>query len=310
MLEDTNIIVLMNMQPKTRTEFLRKTYLPGLKHKLRQFAKSMVFVPSSISSFSDLKYFTLLMRYGGAPPQEVMESIPDKENVKSAQDTESCTNFIRMYFDCGFIYTPLLLPILRNIDSFDLELHCTIYLQMVKYESNFEQVFEDYLQNFYVSFDTFRYKFLEHQIKNAHVCPRKLAAYLEFDLNHGKYDSAAIWFVLKEGLNDDYALFEPYFDTVSKIVFPKTDYNINCAISYFFRYFIERCDNVEGDLCLKFETLSPYYGYMATPVFKYEDYSDNNQWIIKMRSIILTRHKDLAFAFLLDFPNVLKDFSV
>jgi hypothetical protein len=320
MLNDSTIIILMNLDPRTRTKFLRNTYIPGLKQKLRIFAKKMVYTPQSIQNFNDLEPFINLMKYGGVPDQAILENLPKEcENFFCGQNERClCTQFIKMYFDCGFIYGPHLNPILNHADRMDFGLFYKVYKQVVKFgEENALLTMIDFTtggDRTMIDFTTggdrpvFRIEFLVHQIVDAKIDPKLIRNYLNFDFHHLKLDSYIIFEVLATGIEKDPDSYFPYFEEIIKIDFPKNDQNLNQSLNNFFGYLVQEAVNSRPHYRPLIESLKQFYPYMAKMMFTlYHDWNwfdqETQTWMTSMTNEMINNPKDLAFAFLLENYN-------
>jgi hypothetical protein len=309
MLNDSTIIILMNLDPRTRTKFLRNTYIPGLKQKLRIFAKKMVYTPQSIQNFNDLEPFINLMKYGGVSDQAILENLPKEcENFFCGQNERClCTQFIKMYFDCGFIYGPHLNPILNHVDRMDFGLFYKVYKQVVKFD-------EENALDTMIDFTTggarpiYRIEFLVHQIVDAKIDPKLIRNYLNFDFHHLKLDSYIIFEVLATGIEKDPDSYFPYFEEIIKIDFPKNDQNLNQSLNNFFGYLVQEAVNSRPHYRPLIESLKQFYPYMAKMMFTlYQDWNwfdtETQTWMTSMTNEMINNPKDLAFAFLLENYN-------
>lgn len=322
MLDDGNIIILMQLDPQTRTEFLRKTYFPGLKLKLRLFAKQMVYTPQWIHNFNDLDPFINLMRYGGVPPQEILENLPEEwENLRCNQmERDLCTEFIKMYLDCGFIYGPHLKPILNHVDNMDFDFFCRVYQHVIKFDKeNASDTMNDFSIGEHIySLQNIRIEFLVYQIEYMNISPDLLQKYLTFDMNHLKLDTCIIFVVLLRGLKKDPDQYLPYLEEIVKIDFPKTDKDINHALMDFFGSLVHEAINCRSQYRPIIESLTKFYPYMAKTLFafhrmitghrilesqryKYEKSQELEVWILNLVDKMIHNPKDLGFAFLLEY---------
>jgi len=318
MLDDSNIIILMQLDPATRTEFLRKTYVPGLKPKLRLFAKQMVYTPQSIETFDDLEPFINLMRYGGVPAQEILENLPEEwENIRCRQrERDLCTEFIKMYLDCGFIYGRHLNPILNHVDNVDFDLFYRVYQQVIKFENEtaLDTMIDFATGEHLYTLNNIRIEFFVYQMEDAKINPELIRQYLIFDLNHLKLDSCIIFDVLTMGLKKDPDCYDPYFQEIMKIDFPKTDQNINYSLHQFFGNLVHEAVNSRSHYRPLIESLEKFYPYMAKMIFTFnkywkklqylsEDQKQTETWLLNMINHMINNPKDLAFAFLLENYN-------
>lgn len=308
-MEDSNIIILMRLDPKTRTEFLRSTHVPGLKTKLRQFAKQMVYTPQVIENFSDLEFFTTLMKYGGVPPQQVIEKLPEEweyEPTTRQDEKKICNRFLNMYFDCGFLFVPHLSGILSHCDHSDFDLFFTLYKQLIKFNpEDSEHFLLDFATGEQIySLQNNRYEFWTYQLEVKRMSPKLLKLYLTFDLNHFKLDSCHILEIVRRGVESDPQHYSYYFEAVLEVPYPQTNLDINKSLKRFFGHLVNKAV-YDTENCTYYRKIlekhNQFYGYMASSLFAiHKVVTMKIEWVDAMMKNLMSNPKDLAFAFLLD----------
>jgi hypothetical protein len=243
MADDTIILILMNLDPKTRTSFFRETHMPGIKKKLRTFSRQSIAVPSSIENVSDLRQFTKLMRFGGVLTQQEFDSIPKRWEtlVTSEEERRICEEFLKMYFDCGFIFGEHLKKIIIFVSPINFELYFEIYKQSVKYDKENAEEFIIYFinRNFDLCLWLSRNDYLTYQIDINKICPEMLKEYLCFDIKNLMLDTDVILEVVLLGIKINPDHYQKYFEMVINLPIDLDLMNVD-AITYFVDEIVRR----------------------------------------------------------------------
>jgi hypothetical protein len=229
----------MNLDPKTRTSFLKETHIPGLKNKLRTFSRQYVATPRSIKNISDLIQFTKLMKFGGSLTQQEFSSMPESF-FPLEEGRRICQDFLKMYFDCGFIFGEHLKQIALFVSCVDFELYFEIYKQCMRYDKNDPEEFLAYFINtdFTLCPWLSRNDYLTYQIENKKISPEILKEYLSFDIENLMIDTCIVLEVVLLGIKLDFELYKDYFEMVMDL--PMNAETMKDSISYFVDEIVRR----------------------------------------------------------------------
>ena len=311
--QDSLILILMQMEPRTRTNFLRTTPIPGLKPKLRDFVSKLYPIDSQEKSLKTLFQLTQLVRHGGVPPKEILELNWNEAignflfRQNEMQEIKAITDFLKLYFDCGFIYTPSLIPMIRKMDRNEFKLYRTIYEQVYKFDKEPRETFETLFVDSW-TIGKHREEIIEEWIVYLNISPKDIAEYIWFDYQNFEMDTDIIFHYFSKILNDPSKNFVPFIEKVLKYPFDghKDDAELNIYLSKFFvRLIQEALENANWRKLV--ERLDKYY-YLMIDIFcsqvKYIEninYDDKViEWLNeRINQIVLERPKDIVTAYLI-----------
>ena len=243
--QDILIQILMYMEPKQRTIFLRTSPIPGLKTKLRKYANFMYPIDASQDVKTILNQLTLLMKHGGIPSKDILEIcdllIENNNILWNNSHQMIITNFLKMYFDCGFIYHYILNKFIQNVDRKYFRLYKEIYQQVYRIDNDpIDTIDELYIIDSFTTSDTQRFLIFDEWIIYQHITPIEIAEHIWFDYHKNQIDTEAIFNYLIYSLEDSSIDFFPYILSILDYPFENhfEDGALNIYLSKFFKKLI------------------------------------------------------------------------
>lgn len=325
---DSLILVLMNTEPKTRTTFLQTTFISGIKTKLRTYAEIMFPIDSTSSTINIIKQLTSLMRFGGVPKKEMIQKITEQLNKSQIShlwndylEISTINAFLKIYFDCGFIYDNCLYGLIRKMNQKDFPLYKTIYEEIYKRDKSAQDTFEDLFVESPWTNSKKRQEYFEEWIVNQNISSKQVAEYIWFDYQHHQIDTEAIFIYLRNSISDYSKDYTQYILEVFHLPFDYHDSALNIYMSNFFHSLIQHAVYMnarkERDLVLELEKYSYLMlDYFCKIVKQIEEISNNNDgakndklnWLNdRITNIIVNRPKDINIAYLIkNRPDFLK----
>lgn len=310
--QDSLILILMQMEPKTRTKFLQTTPIPGLKPKLRDFVSKLYPIDSKEKSLKTLYQLSELVRHGGVPPKEILQlNWNETKNYLflRMQEIKAITDFLKLYFDCGFIYTPSLNNMIQTMDRKEFKLYRTIYEQVYKMDKDPGETFETlFIDTWTIA--KHRTEIIDEWIVYQNISPQDIAEYIWFDYQNFKMDTDIILIYFTKSLNEASKNYVPFIEEVLKYSFDeyKKDSELNLHLSNFFVRLIQEA--LEKENWRKLVQRLDKYSYLMIDIFcaqvkhieccDVENKQEKLDWLNeRINQIVLERPKDIITAYLI-----------
>jgi hypothetical protein len=275
---------------------------------------------------------TQLMRLGGVPPREMFDLEidlydPSRYVNNSGEEFPIISEFLRVYFGCGFVYGKHLDPIIKRMNRNDFQLYFDIY-QHIYTRNNPQEIFEKLFVDSW-TIEKNRMDILVDWIEFQKISLKNFGDYIQFDFEHFKMDMEAIFIVMRNGLQRDPEIYLSYIQEILSRPLSCTDSTLNFYLRQFFYEWVHLAVYSESqsdqqsqnefnhrEMIEKLEHYSRYMIDSFCKILKYIEnlpYNLNNKedkirWLEERISYIVThRPMDLCFAYLLKkSPQMLK----